>query len=437
MEGVHENILSSTTPEDEVMEPGTKPLFWQQGNSLQAVGWFHPGKYAQLTAFATKTGPAVQVDLPKNALRALVFPGGFLRHEVFGTTIRLWPGQNGKGNLGQKTAFTVISAPPSAAIPNSTILAPTTQAQQPIVQAFIPAGGKATRLQPLTLELPKPAMPIGKDETLISRIVRQLHAVGIRQFVVNTWDKPTAVEQALRPFDNKLGRFLFERDSEARGDFGAVVHLLRHPKPGGIDPRQPLLVIQGDAYLDNVNLQQLLDLHQKKNAALTLLASPVAEEDVHHFGIVETDLSGDDGQSGHIQRFLEKPQPSETSSRLANTAIYVFSPQALKKIPDIAQALGNPKKLNLGSDIMPKLIAAIQQGELKNASGEAQVAWAQRLQGTWMDVGRPEAYFRVFSRQHPHEPISWPGVPKLPQGLQARGNVVLMPAEAAAFNKTA
>src|SRR5919199_818188 len=85
------------------------------------------------------------------------------------------------------------------------------------------------------------------------------------------------------------------------------------------------VVVSGDALTD-VNLEKLVEFHEKKGALATIALRWVY--DTSEFGVVEVD------EEGNIQGFQEKPAPEEAISTLANTGIYVLEPRALNYVPE-------------------------------------------------------------------------------------------------------
>lgn len=167
-----------------------------------------------------------------------------------------------------------------------------------------------------------------------------------------------------------------------------------------LDLTKPLLVVQGDAVTD-ADFSLLMEAHIREKALLTLGCQPVAEEDVDKFGIIVTDASGADGQSGNITEFQEKPSRAEAKSFLGNTGFYIFSPQAYPLIQTIYEELlanarekarleGKPApdevSFDFAMDIFPRVLAYVKKHP------EAGKMWAQMVPGYWSDIGNPRQY---------------------------------------------
>src|SRR5579872_7407537 len=159
------------------------------------------------------------------------------------------------------------------------------------MKALLLAAGEGTRLRPLTLDRPKPMLPLG-DRPMLEYLVRLLREHGITEIAINLHYKPEAIVRHFgdgRPFGVSI-TYSFERC--LLGSAGAARKL------DWYFGREPFLVLYGDV-LANVNLTALLAHHQAARADGTLALYEV--EDPTRCGMVELD---DDKR---ITRFVEKP----------------------------------------------------------------------------------------------------------------------------------
>lgn len=178
------------------------------------------------------------------------------------------------------------------------------------LQAVVMAGGRGTRLHPLTEEMPKPMLPIG-DRPLMERIIRQLSDAGIRQVSVTTHylaDKITSHFGDGAAFGVRLS---YLPEDKLLGTAGGL----------GLMPASdtPLLVINGDI-LTQVDFRAMLAFHREHKAALTI-AVRLHEVDVP-YGVVESD-------GVHVRRVVEKP----TYRYFVNAGIYLLEPRTHELIP--------------------------------------------------------------------------------------------------------
>jgi dTDP-glucose pyrophosphorylase/CBS domain-containing protein len=182
---------------------------------------------------------------------------------------------------------------------------------QPLpLQAVIMAGGFGTRLRPLTVDLPKPMLPVG-DRPLLEVILRQLQASGIRRVNVTTHYK---AEKIIEHFGNgaKFGvQMNYVAEDTPLGTAGALGLLDR--------PQETLLVMNGDILTD-VDLRALLDYHRQHAALLTV---GVRKYEVKvPYGVVESD-------GPLVRKVVEKP----SLTFFVNAGVYLLEPRAQSYIP--------------------------------------------------------------------------------------------------------
>ncbi len=178
------------------------------------------------------------------------------------------------------------------------------------LEAVIMAGGRGTRLRPLTEDLPKPMLPVG-GRPLMERIVEQLRVAGIRQVNVTTHYKP-------------------EKITEHFGDghaFGVELHYVNEDRPLGTggalglmqSPQGPVLVINGDI-LTRVNFRAMHMFHQEQKADLTVAVRRYEMQ--VPYGVIEC-------EGAMVRRLQEKPQVGF----LVNAGIYLIEPSVYQFIP--------------------------------------------------------------------------------------------------------
>jgi NDP-sugar pyrophosphorylase family protein len=229
----------------------------------------------------------------------------------------------------------------------------------PDVQAVILAGGKGTRLRPVTVDLPKPLVPVA-NRPLIVHQLRHLAASGVR-------DVTLALGYNAERFSG------VEDEAEA---LGLDLRLITEPAPlgtggalrwcadaGAFDER-PLLWMNGDV-VASPSVDSLLDFHRSRDAALTFWLTSV--RDVSEFGVLELD------GEGFVERFVEKPAPEETHSNLVNAGILMLAPALLQRIP-------------------PDTFFSFEKGLLPGLVREREAIYGLFDGGYWMDTGRPSTY---------------------------------------------
>ncbi len=227
------------------------------------------------------------------------------------------------------------------------------------MQAVILAGGKGTRLHPLTTNTPKPMVNLF-DKPVLEHTIELLKQHGINDIVITLAYK---ADQIINHFGGGT-------------KWGVNIQYALEDVPkgtaGGLRSLQPVLsdtfvVISGDAVTD-FDLSSAIDFHRSKSAIATMLLYSV--DDPSQFGIVETETDG------RIQRFLEKPKPTETFTNTVNTGIYVLEPSIIDWIP-------YDRAYDFSRDLFPRFLE------------NREPFYAIRADGYWCDVGNLAQYRNV------------------------------------------
>mgnify|MGYP000896152117 FL=1 len=186
------------------------------------------------------------------------------------------------------------------------------------MKAVIMAGGKGTRLRPLTCCLPKPMVPIA-NQPMMTHIIKLVKQHGFTNVTATLFYLPDAIRNYFgdgRDFGLELN---YAIEDVPLGTAGSVKNAC------GAALKDTLLVISGDTLTD-INLAEALEFHRSKGSAATLVLTKVRSP--LEYGLVITDTGG------RIRRFLEKPGWGEVFSDCVNTGIYILEPEVLKEIPD-------------------------------------------------------------------------------------------------------
>ena len=178
------------------------------------------------------------------------------------------------------------------------------------------AGGEGTRLRPLTSNQPKPMVPVvGKP--CMEHIVELLRSHGMEDVIVTVAFLPQAIRSYFGDGESLGVNIEYSVEESPLGTAGSV-------RLASAKLEDTFVVISGDALTD-ANLQNLVDFHREKEAAVTIGLKSV--ENPLEFGIVVTD------DEGRIERFLEKPSWGQVFSDTINTGIYVLEPEVLRHVP--------------------------------------------------------------------------------------------------------
>jgi NDP-sugar pyrophosphorylase family protein len=242
-------------------------------------------------------------------------------------------------------------------------------------------GGKATRLLPLTAETSKACIRL-LNRPLIEFSLLSLARQGIRNFIFGVKGY-TNYRDLHDYFESGYG-------FSARYGITPRVHIKYQPNVddlGSADSarinieyynvRDPVFAVQGDNIFD-VNLKELIEFHREREAVITIALREV--ENVEGYGIADID------KDMRIRKFVEKPTPKEAPSNLANTGLYMVSPEIRKifKEKGVKKLMKERKRLDFGYDFIPYVIET------------GRPVYGYVLKGSWYDVGTPKRYLEAM-----------------------------------------
>jgi dTDP-glucose pyrophosphorylase len=213
--------------------------------------------------------------------------------------------------------------------------------------AVIMAGGKGTRLRPITENLPKPMIKVA-GRPILERLILHLVGFGVRRFFLSINYLGPMIEEHFGD-GTKFGcRIEYLREETEMGTGGALALL---PET----PTAPVLVLNGDL-VTQLNVDRLLAFHQKGNYAATIAVRRYFHQ--VPFGCMEV-------SDNKIRRFDEKPMLQQ----IINAGTYVLSPTILARIP---------KEFFPITRLFEKCLV----------EGEPIGAW--EIEEDWLDVGQRE-----------------------------------------------
>ena len=263
-------------------------------------------------------------------------------------------------------------------------------------QAMILGAGLASRFEPVsgdTTGFSKPGVPLVGDASVIVNIGRHLKQHGFNRVIVNTFYMPQQIKDQLTQQVPGV-EFVFIDETSPSGTAGGLVKALQQ---GEVDRKQPLLIVQGDAVTD-ANLSELVNSHAEHNAKVTIGVQKVEDKDVSKVGILATDRSGSDGESGAVTSFLEKPSLAEAGdARLGSTGFYVISPKAFGEFQKLGSGyVAQNKEFDYAKTFFPTLLENAKSLRAKLSPFPQQTpVWAETLRGYWSDVGNPAQYIQT------------------------------------------
>jgi mannose-1-phosphate guanylyltransferase len=241
------------------------------------------------------------------------------------------------------------------------------------MKALLLAGGKGTRVRPLTDTVPKPMIPI-INKPLMEFLIELLRQHGFDQIIISTSYLAHEIENYFR----EGSRFGVQIGYSYEGHYDDGREILEGLGSGGGLKKiqdfsgffdETFAVLCGDAMLD-LDLTRALAFHRERKAIATIVLKDVPREDVGKYGVVRTDADG------RILQFQEKPLPEEAVSTTINTGIYFFEPEVMNHIPS-----GTP--FDIGGQLFPLLVAK----ELP--------FYGVALPFAWLDIGRTPDYWEA------------------------------------------
>ncbi len=229
------------------------------------------------------------------------------------------------------------------------------------MKGVIMAGGFGTRLKPLTINRPKPMVPVA-NRPMMEHIVELLKQHGITDLISILYFQPEHITSHFRDgaaFGVRMDYVTADADYGTAGAVRNALDLIGNDR---------IIVISGDVLTD-FDLTAAIREHDTRGAeatiALTSVENPLA------FGIVIMDQ-----ETRRIERFLEKPTWGQVFSDTINTGIYILEPAAVRRVPA-------KTNFDFSKDLFPSMLR-----------DEARL-FGHVATGYWRDVGNIEEYRRA------------------------------------------
>ena len=298
------------------------------------------------------------------------------------------------------------------------------------VLGIILAGGKGTRLYPLTKERAKPAVPFGGKYRIIDFVLSNFVNSGIHSIYVLTQFRSQSLLQHLSEGWQIGGilrnQFIIPVPAQMRsvgetwyqGTADAIyqnINLIEQADPH-------VVAIFGADHIYRMNVAHMVEFHQGLNAACSVAALPVPRKHAHEFGVIETD------EENRIVGFHEKNPdapaiPGRPGHVYASMGNYLFSTRTLLKA--LHEDAGDETSTHdFGRDILPKLVDQRQaiyayDYQTNKIPDEPVVP-----EPYWRDVGTIDAYWEasmdlraikpalnLYNRKWPLRTSSYPDPP--------------------------
>ena len=263
------------------------------------------------------------------------------------------------------------------------------------VVAVVLAGGRGARLDPLTRDRAKPAVPFGGTYRIVDFALSNCLNSGLKRLLLLTQYKARSLDRHLnlgwhRFFCRDLGEFLDVLPPQQRvdehwylGTADAVyqnIYSLEQAAP------RLVVVLAGD-HIYKMNYQALIDAHETSGADVTVGALPVPREEAAEFVTMEVDASG------RVRGFREKvadppPYTADPTRALASMGIYCFSADfLLEQLRLDADDRGS--RHDFGHDLLPRLVNThgVQAFPFRDEN--------RKRDAYWRDVGTLDAYYEA------------------------------------------
>lgn len=204
------------------------------------------------------------------------------------------------------------------------------------MKALLLAAGEGTRLRPLTLDRPKPMVPVA-GHPMIAYALAWLRDNGVDTVAINLHYKPDPILAYVGDGSAFGLSVVYSREPELLGSSGSLV-----PLKALFADESAFVVLYGDV-LTNLRLADVVADHRASGADATVVLTTV--DDPRRAGMVEMD------ERRWIRRFVEKPARWDGPASAANGGVYVLGPRVLDFLP----AAG---KHDFAFDLFPAMIAA-------------------------------------------------------------------------------
>ena len=275
--------------------------------------------------------------------------------------------------------------------------------------AMVLAGGEGKRLQPLTADRAKPAVPFGGNFRLVDFALSNLVNAGflriavLTQYKSHSLDRHIATSWRLSPL---LGNYVTPVPAQMRRGprwFAGSADAIYQNMNLIADERPDYICVFGADHIYRMDPRQMVAQHLESGAGVTVAGIRVPIEQASDFGVIETAA---DGRT--ITAFREKPSgpaglPDAPDQVFASMGNYVFTTRTLVEAVTV-DAAAETSRHDLGGDIIPGLVergeAFVWDFAMSNVPGVSGIE-----QGYWRDVGTLDAYYDAHMDLISLEPV--------------------------------
>jgi glucose-1-phosphate adenylyltransferase len=275
------------------------------------------------------------------------------------------------------------------------------------------AGGKGTRLDPLTRDRAKPAVPFGGIYRIVDFTLSNCINSGLRRIFVLTQYKASSLDRHIAMgwsmLSRELGEYIEILPPQQRidehwykGTADAIyqnIYSIERATP------ELVLILAGD-HIYKMDYMEMIRFHLERSADLTVGCIPVPLDQCQHFGVIEV------GQGDRLTGFIEKPaqarpMPDHPGHFLASMGIYIFSARLMYEVL-VQDATRADSRHDFGTDIIPSMMANHRVFAFPfRDKNRKKVPY-------WRDVGTLDAYYQANMDLIDVDPVlnlydtSWP-----------------------------
>lgn len=224
---------------------------------------------------------------------------------------------------------------------------------------LILAGGKGTRLKPITDEIPKPLLPI-QGKPVVEYTIDLFKKYGITTVLLSIGHLGEKIKDYFGDGKQFGVKIIYIEEETPQGTAGPLRLAKKYLT-------ETFVMCNADE-LKNIDLEEMFMFHKENNAAATIALTTVSEPSV--YGVARL-------QGNRIQEFIEKPKKEEAPSNLINSGLYILEPAVVDYVPE-----GN-ETVSIEKDVFPKLA---KEGKL----------YGYHFSGQWFDTGNFERYEKAM-----------------------------------------
>lgn len=220
-------------------------------------------------------------------------------------------------------------------------------------KAILLLGGKGTRLRPITYEVPKALLPV-QGKTVPEHLIELFKKFDITDLIFSVGYKADKIMSYYGDGSKYGVKITYVKENEALGSAGAIKLAANH-----LD--ETFIVTNGDE-LKDIDLEEMFLFHKQNKALVTAALTTVSDPSA--YGVAKLEGS-------KILEFVEKPKKEDAPSKLINSGLSIWEPEAIALIPE-------------GFSMYEKDVFPVLAGKKR--------LYGYIFSGQWFDTGTPERY---------------------------------------------